>query len=128
MKFKNAVSRIALVLASVAASGAVLASGDVGQPCCPFSDARLKTSPEVLQGATEQLLRLQGVTFTWKETGRKDIGLMAQDVQAVYPELVHQKSEMLTVDYQKLVAPLIESIRELNQRIDVLEKSQAKAL
>ena len=121
MKFKNAVSRVALALAAVTVSGAVLAS-DLGAPCCPFSDSRLKTSPEALTGATEQLLKLQGLKFTWKESGRADIGLMAQDVQAVYPELVHEKNEMLTVDYQKLVAPLIESIRELNQRIDMLEK------
>ncbi|MDZ3995544.1 tail fiber domain-containing protein [Pseudomonas sp. Teo4] len=127
MKFKSVLSHAALALVAVTASGVALA-GDVGQPCCPFSDKSLKTSPEALSGSTQQLLKLQGLKFTWKETGRKDIGLMAQDVQAVYPELVHEKNEKLTVDYQKLVAPLIESIRELNQRIDTLEKAQAKTM
>jgi len=125
MKLKNIFAHITFAIAALTATGAALAS-DVGQPCCPFSDSRLKSSPQALSGSTEQLLKLQGLKFTWKETGKQDIGLMAQDVQAVYPELVHEKNEKLTVDYQKLVAPLIESIRELNLRIETLEKAQAK--
>lgn len=121
MKVRKMIPQLALAFAAVTASGAALAQKD----CCPFSDASLKASPVQLQNATAQLLELKGVEFTWKENQKKDIGLIAQDVQAVYPQLVHKKNDLLTVDYEKLVAPLIESIRELNQRIETLEKAQA---
>ncbi|MGE7992083.1 tail fiber domain-containing protein [Pseudomonas sp. NPDC089554] len=129
MKLNKMIPQFALALAAVTASGAAMAQKD----CCPFSDANLKESPVQLQNATSQLLQLKGVEFTWKETQKKDIGLIAQDVQAVYPQLVQPmplpngKGEALTVDYDKLAAPLIESIRELNQRIEELEKARASA-
>ncbi len=115
----------AMVVAGVMVA-ASQANADVGQKCCPFSDQSLKTSVESLNGSTEQVLKLQGAKFTWKKDGREDIGLIAQNVQEVYPQLVHEKEGLLTVDYEKLVAPLIESVRELNARIEVLEKAQAQ--
>lgn len=115
---------------AMAFAGAVVAAGqasadiDVGQPCCPFSDESLKKQVQPLTGSTEQVLKLQGSKFVWKADGREDIGLIAQNVKQVYPQLVHEKQGLLTVDYEKLVAPLIESVRELNARIEVLEKAQ----
>lgn len=100
--------------------------GDIGAECCPWSDESLKTKVVPLKSATQQLLKIQGVTFEWKNGGRKDIGVVAQDVAKVYPQLTRTQDGLMQVDYNKLVAPLIESIRELNQRIDVLEKAQAK--
>ena len=113
---------------AMAFAGVVVAAGqasaDVGQNCCPFSDESLKTQVQPLTGSTEQVLKLQGSKFIWKADGREDIGLIAQNVKQVYPQLVHEKEGLLTVDYDKLVAPLIESVRELNARIEVLEKAQ----
>ncbi len=100
--------------------------GDIGGECCPFSDESLKTKVVPLKSATENLLKIQGVSFEWKNGGRKDIGVVAQEVAKVYPELTRTKDGLMQVDYDKLVAPLIESIRELNQRIQTLEKAQAK--
>lgn len=123
MNARKIIPHLTLALAAATLSGTALAQSS----CCPFSDSSLKESPAQLSNATAQLLELKGVEFTWKETKQKDIGLIAQDVQAVYPQLVHEKEGLLTVDYQKLVAPLIESTRELNQRIEALEKAQAAA-
>ncbi|MGY2288213.1 tail fiber domain-containing protein [Pseudomonas sp. SDO528_S397] len=97
----------------------------MGGVCCPWSDAELKTHVHPLENATDQLLKIQGVSFEWKEGGRKDIGVIAQDVQKVYPQLVRNDKKYLQVDYDKLVAPLIESVRELNARIKVLEAQKA---
>ena len=99
--------------------------GDIGNPCCPFSDERLKNNVQRLENPTENLLKLQGVTFNWKQNDQTDIGLIAQDVQKVYPQLVRTDGTHLRVDYEKLVAPLIESVRELNARIQVLETALA---
>lgn len=96
-----------------------------GGDCCPFSDERLKTNVQQLKSPTENLLKLHGVTFNWKKNDQADIGLIAQDVQKVYPQLVRTEGELLQVDYQKLVAPLIESVRELNARVQTLEAAQA---
>ncbi|VVM97733.1 hypothetical protein PS645_03127 [Pseudomonas fluorescens] len=99
--------------------------GDIGNECCPFSDEQLKTNVQRLENPTENLLKLQGVTFNWKKNDRSDIGLIAQEVQKVYPQLVRTEGELLQVDYQKLVAPLIESVRELNTRVQTLEAALA---
>nr|WP_262384961.1 tail fiber domain-containing protein [Pseudomonas fragi] len=69
-------------------------------------------------------MQIQGVTFEWKEGGRKDIGVLAQNVQEVYPQLVREDNNQLRVDYEKLVAPLIESVREMDARIKQLEAAQ----
>ena len=77
-----------------------------------------------MQNATDTLLQIQGVTFDWKDGGRKDIGVLAQNVQKVYPQLVREDNNQLRVDYEKLVAPLIESVREMDARIKQLEAAQ----
>ncbi|MCH4881592.1 tail fiber domain-containing protein [Pseudomonas sp. TMW22080] len=95
-----------------------------GWPCCPFSDANLKTNIQPMKNATDTLLQIQGVTFDWKDGDRKDIGVLAQNVQKVYPQLVREDNNQLRVDYEKLVAPLIESVREMDARIKQLEAAQ----
>jgi len=120
VKITNHFAALTLILA-VGLSGS--ASADLGSKCCPFSDARLKTDVKELLNSTDTLLKIHGVRMKWKESGRDDIGVIAQDVQKIYPELVHEKDGLLTVDYEKLVAPLIESVRELDRRITALEKS-----
>ncbi|EKT4466524.1 tail fiber domain-containing protein [Pseudomonas putida] len=122
MTLKKVVSIALLALSGTVASTAY---ADLGAKCCPFSDERLKTNVETLSDSTNTLTKIHGVRFKWKESGREDIGVVAQNVKEVYPELVHEKDGLLTVDYEKLVGPLIESVRELNQRIEVLEKAQA---
>ncbi|MEN5033360.1 tail fiber domain-containing protein [Pseudomonas sp. TWI929] len=117
-------SRLFAALTLVAAIGlSGMASADLGAKCCPFSDARLKTDIKELLDSTDTLMKIHGVRMKWIESGREDIGVLAQDVQKVYPELVHEKDGLLTVDYEKLVAPLIEAVRELDQRVTALEKA-----
>ncbi|EJT85519.1 YapH protein [Pseudomonas putida S11] len=81
----------------------------------------MKTDITELLGSTDTLLKIHGVRMKWKESGRDDLAVLAQEVQKVYPELVHEKDGLLTVDYEKLVVPLIESVRELDRRITALE-------
>ena len=99
--------------------------GDIGSECCPFSDEKLKKNVQPLANPTESLLKLRGVTFNWKQNDQADVGLIAQDVQKVYPQLVRTEGDHLQVDYQKLVAPLIEAVRELNARVQTLETALA---
>ena len=120
MKFSHLFAALTLV-STVGLSA--MAHADLGAKCCPFSDKSLKTDIERLLNSTDALQQIQGVRMKWVASGRNDIGVIAQDVQKVYPELVHEKDGLLTVDYEKLVAPLIEAVRELDERVKALEKA-----
>ena len=93
------------------------------------SDRKLKTNIETLENACEKVCNLRGVSFTWdhgRKTGKKDIGLIAQEVEEIVPEVVGE-AELLDgtmakhVDYPKLVALLIEANKELCNRVSDLE-------
>jgi trimeric autotransporter adhesin len=87
------------------------------------SDRRLKTDIQDIQGL-EMILALHGVRFKWKSNGNPEIGLIAQEVEAVLPELVKtdEKSGIKSVKYGNLVAPLIEATKELHQMYQSLDQ------
>ena len=99
------------------------------------SDSRLKTAVTTIPSALDKILSLRGVTFEWKQeefpernfADGTQIGLIAQEVEEVFPELVSQ-GEYKAVSYASLVSPLIEAVKELHalyqghaDRIAVLE-------
>ena len=87
------------------------------------SDVKLKENIKPLEGSLNKILQLQGVSFNWKNNGVGNIGLIAQDVENVYPELVQTSSDGIkSVEYGNLVAPLIESVKEQNRRVDEQQK------
>lgn len=91
------------------------------------SDRILKTNIQVLKGALENVLDLEGVSFNWKATGESSIGLIAQDVEKFYPEAVATDANGIkSVDYAKLVPVLIEAIKEQQSQIDTLKKEVAE--
>ena len=94
------------------------------------SDIKLKDNVEVIQGSLNKIEGIRGVEFDWndkapvwaKERGH-DVGVIAQEVQKVLPEIVvKRKSGYLGVDYKRLVPLLIESVKELKQEIEILKK------
>jgi len=93
------------------------------------SDRSLKTNITPLVGSLNKILHLQGVSFDWKGDGGESIGVIAQDVEKVYPELVNtdKKTGLKSVEYGNLVAPLIEAIKEQQKQIDEL-KAEVQSL
>ncbi|MBP6920897.1 MAG: tail fiber domain-containing protein, partial [Candidatus Omnitrophica bacterium] len=83
------------------------------------SDRALKTDIEPAQNSLEKILSLSGKTFKWKQDGRPDMGLIAQDVEQVYPELVSTDpvTGLKSIEYGNLIAPLIEAVREQQGQI-----------
>ena len=81
------------------------------------SDVNLKHEIRRIEGAVEQCQKLRGVEFKWKhgEDTRDQMGVIAQEVEAVYPSLVAEVSGYKRVDYSKLVGLLIEAVKELKQ-------------
>jgi Chaperone of endosialidase len=121
------------------------------------SDARLKTDVQSLSGALDKVLRLRGVTFAWssgygeprqteaeghasesrksrrgtlRETSGRTIGVLAQEILGVVPEVVTRDSRgMYGVAYGSLVSLLIEAIKELQARLETrLERLERQVL
>lgn len=100
-----------------------------------YSDPRLKENFQKVSDPLGILKALDGGTFTWKhgfphtasKAGNRDYGVLADQVQAVMPEVVTKSIEIdgeayLTVSYEKLVPVLIEAVKVLVARVEELEK------
>ena len=113
---------------SISSSGDILADGDV--VAYNSSDERLKDNIEVIQGSLDKIGEIRGVEFDWNEKSPgwaqergHDVGVIAQEVQKVLPEIVtKRKNGYLGVDYKRLVPLLIESIKELKEEVEILKK------
>ena len=87
------------------------------------SDAKLKANIVSLGYTLAKLLLIDGKTYTMKKNGKQKIGVLAQDIQKVFPELVTtDDKEMLAVNYQGLVPVLINALKEQDDKISRLEK------
>ena len=88
------------------------------------SDINLKKDIEVITDATDLIKQLNGVRFTWKVNDRKSLGVIAQEVEELFPELISERTDTGTksVNYNGLVGVLIEAVKELSARVDELER------
>ena len=111
-----------------ATDGRIDASNDI--VAFSTSDRRLKENITPIANALEKVRSLTGVEFDWKEETKSvhgyeghDVGVIAQDVQAVLPEAVRTNdSGYLSVRYEKMIALLVEANKELADRVEQLEK------
>jgi len=84
------------------------------------SDINLKENVQTLPNALETINRLRGVSFDWKKKHKgSSIGVIAQEVEKVFPELVdeHALNGMKTVNYSALIGVLIEAVKELSDKV-----------
>ncbi len=108
-------------------SGEIRATGDI--TAFFSSDKRLKENIKPIENALSKVESISGNTYNWKEGFETihshkghDLGVIAQEVQSVLPEVVTERETgYLAVDYVKLVPVLIEAIKELSAKIDRLE-------
>lgn len=127
------------IVASFRNNGApeIHCDGDIIAYSTTISDARLKEDVETIEDASKKISKLRGVEYTWSKGSRKgqrEIGLIAQEVENVVPSIVREKELVLvgglddsstsykTVDYEKLIALLIESNKEQQDIISQLEE------
>ena len=82
------------------------------------SDIKLKENIKTIENSLDKVLQLRGVEFDWKETKDSSIGLIAQEVEEVLPELVHETDDIKSVSYGNITAVLIEAIKEQNEIIN----------
>ena len=89
------------------------------------SDIALKEDIKPISNSLSNLKQLNGYSYKFKETGNKAIGLTAQDVEKVYPDLVTGDEGEKGLHYSGLIAPLIEAIKELSAEVDTLKTKVA---
>jgi hypothetical protein len=92
------------------------------------SDQRFKKNISTITNAGSMLKQIRGVRFDWRKDGSPDIGVIAQEVFEVIPEAIvsSMNGSMLTVAYNKIIPLLIETIKDLENRVEALEKNLFK--
>tara|TARA_R100000544_G_scaffold9772_1_gene4055 strand:+ start:647 stop:1936 length:1290 start_codon:yes stop_codon:yes gene_type:complete len=89
-----------------------------------FSDERLKSDIKTIDSALDKVSQMRGVSFV--KNGHKSIGVIAQEVQKVFPEIVSTEKkdgeEYLGVAYGNIVGVLIEAIKDLKDQVNELKK------
>ena len=117
-------STITALTIDMSGAGAATFNNDI----TAFSDRRLKTDITNIENALPKVMRMQGVYYKRNdvEDAKEQVGVIAQDMETIVPEVVltaDDEMQTKSVDYGKLCAVLIESIKELKAEIDELKKN-----
>ena len=114
--------------------GDVVSKGNLtafGTSFLSVSDEREKEHIYQISESLNKISDLRPTKFTWKETQKQDVGFIAQEVEKVIPEVVEETKGFIntdedmnrkTISYPKLIPYLVDTIQELIQRIEKLEK------
>ena len=115
-------------LGGVAAAGYALLSGatfsgNVNAPAYFYtSDERVKNNIQTITDALAKVNSMRGVTFDWVNGMGNAVGVIAQEMKEVVPQVVSsQQDGLMNVAYGNLVGVLIEAIKELSAKVDALE-------
>jgi hypothetical protein len=88
------------------------------------SDQRLKTDITTIENALEKVLQLRGVNYRSLQDGKTNIGVIAQEIQEIVPEVVQENSDgYLSVAYGNITGLLIEAVKELKKELDNIKIS-----
>jgi len=115
-------SEITALTIDMSGAGAATFNNDV----TAFSDKRLKTDIEPITNGLNKVMQMQGVYYKRNdvEDAREQVGVLAQDMEAVLPEVVLTADDEIqtkSVDYGKITSVLIEAIKELKAEINELK-------
>jgi hypothetical protein len=114
----NATNSITPAGGTLNITGNVLATGTLFSS----SDIAFKSNIETIVGGLDKTLALRGVTYTRIETGEKLLGLIANEVEPIIPEVIAtDENGFKSVSYGNIVGLLIEAIKELKKEIDILK-------
>ena len=125
-------------IGTVSPSAHLQVAGDIiANSIAGSSDVRFKHNIFPIQNALQKVMQLQGVTFDWKKSefpdrtfsDQKTIGFIAQEVEKVLPEVVQTEKTAegyKAVQYDKVVALLVEAIKEQQKEIEALQKEIKK--
>lgn len=102
--------------------GSIIATGTItAEAFNSTSDLNLKENVENINNAIQILNTITPVEFTWKNSGKKSYGVIAQELENVLPELVSENNGIKTVEYLPLISFLIGAVKDLTKRVEDLE-------
>jgi len=102
-------------------AAAITATGDIAAANFnSTSDISLKDNIQTIVNPLDKINKLNGVTFNWKENQKPSIGVIAQELEKVLPELVTQ-GDIKSVNYNGLIGVLIEAVKEQQKQIEELK-------
>lgn len=84
------------------------------------SDANFKENVQIIENSLDKIHKIDGVEFTWKETKKGSLGVIAQNVESVFPQLVNTSDSGKSVNYNGLIGVLIEAVKELSAEVSYL--------
>ena len=84
-----------------------------------LSDRRYKTNIQVIENPIEKIMKIDGVSFNWKETNQPSLGVIADNILEVLPEIVSGE-DTKSVNYNGLIGLLIETVKDQQKQIDEL--------
>ena len=90
------------------------------------SDIKLKDNVETIESALSLVEDMRGVTWNWKKDGAKCAGVIAQEIQPIFPVVVKENTDedkTLSVSYGNMVGILIEAIKEQQKQIEELKNN-----
>ena len=123
MATKSAADYDAAIAAKAALSGATFTGVVTAPNFVSSSDGRLKSEVETISDALAIVCALRGVRFTMD--GTRQIGVIAQEVEPVLPEVVRDnEAGLLSVAYGNITGLLIQAVKELAARVAVLEEKR----
>ena len=111
-------STITALTLDMSGAGAATFNNDI----TAFSDERLKSDIRTIDNALNLVGDMRGVYFN--RDGVAGTGVIAQEIQNILPEVVHDKQEYLSVAYGNMVGALIEAIKELKKEVETLKESK----
>ena len=116
LNFQGGNASISLSGTTASVTGSITATGTV----TANSDIKLKTNIETISDALNKALSLRGVTYDRIDSGEHQIGVIAQEVEKIIPEVVIDNNGTKSVAYGNIVAVLIEAIKEQQVQINEL--------
>ena len=86
-----------------------------------LSDKFNKNNIKLISSPIEKLNAIDGVTFNWIDTEVSSVGLIAQQVENIFPELIAIVDNKKTVNYNGIIALLVECVKDLSKEIEILK-------
>ena len=117
-QFTNSANTPANVL-TLSQAGDLVADGNI----TAFSDARLKENVVTIDSALNKVSQMRGIYYNriGDETKTRNVGVIAQEIEKVLPEVVHtREDDIKSVAYGNIVGILIEAIKELSEEVKTL--------
>jgi hypothetical protein len=87
-----------------------------------LSDRNVKTEIKIIQNSIEKIKQISGYTYYRTDLHKNDTGLIAQEVEQIFPEIIEENNKLKSISYGNLTGLLVEAIKNINNRLEKIEK------